>query len=94
MRVTVESRLSGAKAALTLKTTYEIVGNGEIAVAGLRGRGELPPLPRVGFQLQLPGTYDTPSGTAAARTRATADGRRARGSASTARGSRTSTSLT
>jgi beta-galactosidase len=60
VRVTVESRLSGAQAALSLKATYEIVSDGEVAVAGVFGaEGKLPPLPRVGFELQLPGGYDT-----------------------------------
>ncbi len=59
VRVTVETRLRGVKAALTLRTTYEVVGDGEIAVAGRFGaESEWPPLPRVGFQLQLPGSYD------------------------------------
>ena len=59
VRVTVGSRLAGTTAAVTLKTTYEIGGDGTVAVSGRFGvEGELPPLPRVGFQLQLPGSYD------------------------------------
>ena len=60
VRVTVGSRLAGTKGAVTLNTTYEIGSDGTIAVSGRFGaEGELPPLPRVGFQLQLPGSYDT-----------------------------------
>ncbi len=59
-RVVVESRISGTKAALSLKTVYDIDGNGTIDVVGrFESDGELPPLPRVGFQLQLPGSHDT-----------------------------------
>ena len=60
VRVSVESRLSGAKAALALLTTYDVGGDGTIRVSGVfRSDGELPPLPRVGYQVQLPGAFDT-----------------------------------
>jgi beta-galactosidase len=56
-RITVESRVEATKGALLVTTEYEVRGNGEIGVvAAFRREGELPPLPRVGFQLQLPGS--------------------------------------
>ena len=58
-RVTVESRLSGATAAVLVTTAYDVRADGEIAVsATFRREGELPPLPRVGFEVQLPGSLD------------------------------------
>jgi beta-galactosidase len=61
VRVVIEGRLSGKRAAaLNLKTVYDVQGDGTIAVAAsYDADGTLPPLPRVGFQLQLPGTFDT-----------------------------------
>jgi beta-galactosidase len=59
-RIVVESRLQGTKAAVALETVYDVSGDGRIGVTGtFEAAGGLPPLPRVGFQLQLPGTYDT-----------------------------------
>jgi beta-galactosidase len=60
VRVVVESRLSGKTAALDLRTAYEVHGDGVVEVrARFAAAAKLPPLPRVGFQLQLPGAYDT-----------------------------------
>jgi beta-galactosidase len=60
VRVVVEGRLAGKAATLGLKTTYEVDGLGRIRVdAAFAAEGNLPPLPRVGFQLQLPGALDT-----------------------------------
>jgi beta-galactosidase len=59
-RVIVASRLAGTRAAVTVTTTYEVASDGTIAVsAAFVTDGGLPPLPRVGFQLQVPGAYDT-----------------------------------
>jgi beta-galactosidase len=58
-RVRVPVRLSGTKAALNLTTTWEVASDGTIAAsAAFTAEGELPPLPRVGFQLQLPASHD------------------------------------
>jgi len=58
-RVTVERRLQGASAAMLLTTVYDVAGDGEIAIAAaFRAEGSFPPLPRVGFQVQLPGRFD------------------------------------
>jgi beta-galactosidase len=58
-RVTVESRLRGATAAVLVTTAYEVGGDGDVRVnAVFRREGDLPPLPRVGFQLQLPGEFN------------------------------------
>ncbi len=55
-RVRVPIRLTGTKAALGVTTTYDVGSDGTIAVsADFVAEGDLPPLPRVGFQLQLPG---------------------------------------
>jgi beta-galactosidase len=60
VRVVIESRLTGKSAAVDLKTVYDVDGSGAIRVAALfDAAGKLPPLPRVGFQLQLPGTHDS-----------------------------------
>ena len=59
VRVIIESRLVGKAAALRLKTTYDVDGLGQVRVdAVFAAEGKLPPLPRVGFQLQLPGSVD------------------------------------
>jgi beta-galactosidase len=59
VRVVVDGRLAGKAAALRLETTYEVDGLGRVRVdAAFAAEGTLPPLPRVGFQLQLPGTLD------------------------------------
>jgi beta-galactosidase len=59
VRVATRSRASGSQTALDLKTSYEVRQDGSVAVnAGFALDGALPPLPRVGFQLQLPGNYD------------------------------------
>jgi beta-galactosidase len=59
VRVKVESRASGTRAALDLQTSYDVSPDGVVAVTGkFAVDGALPPLPRVGFQVQLPGTYD------------------------------------
>jgi beta-galactosidase len=59
VRVVIESRLTGKAAALRLRTAYEVDGLGGIRVgAAFEADGTLPPLPRVGFQLQLPGSLD------------------------------------
>jgi beta-galactosidase len=58
-RVVIESRLSGPTTALKLVTAYLVASDGTIDVAAeFRAEGKLPPLPRVGFQLQLPGSQD------------------------------------
>ncbi len=58
-RVTLESRLSGTAAAVLVTTVYDVRGDGEITVsASFRCEGELPPLPRIGFEVQLPGSLD------------------------------------
>jgi beta-galactosidase len=60
VRVAIESRLTGKQAALNLKAVYDVTGDGVVQVAALfDADGKLPPLPRVGFQLQLPGTHGT-----------------------------------
>ncbi len=60
VRVTIDSRLQGSSAAILLTTVYDVGGDGQIAVAAtFRTEGALPPLPRVGFQVQLPGRLDT-----------------------------------
>jgi beta-galactosidase len=60
VRVIIESRLVGKAAALRLRTAYEVDGLGGIRVGAVfENEGKLPPLPRVGFQLQLPGTLGT-----------------------------------
>jgi beta-galactosidase len=57
--VKVESRASGTRAALDLQTSYDVSPDGVISVTGkFAVDGALPPLPRVGFQVQLPGTLD------------------------------------
>jgi beta-galactosidase len=59
VRVTLESRLQAAAAAVLVTTVYDVGGDGEIAVsATFRQEGTLPPLPRVGVQVQLPGRLD------------------------------------
>jgi beta-galactosidase len=59
VRVKVESRASGTRAALDLQTSYDVSPDGVISVTGkFAVDGALPPLPRVGFQVQLPGTLD------------------------------------
>ena len=59
VRVTGESRITGARAALDLHSSYEVASDGTVSVTGrFSADGALPPLPRVGFQLSLPGTYD------------------------------------
>jgi beta-galactosidase len=58
--VTVESRIQAAKGALSVSTAYLVDGSGEIEVrAAFEREGELPPLPRVGFQLQMPGAFSS-----------------------------------
>ena len=60
VRVVIESRLVGKAAALRLRTAYEVDGLGGIRVGAVfESEGKLPPLPRVGFQVQLPGTLST-----------------------------------
>jgi beta-galactosidase len=60
VQVATISRTSGSQAALDMKTSYEVRPDGSIAVnAGFALDGAMPPLPRVGFQLQLPGSFDT-----------------------------------
>ena len=57
VRVIVENRLEGTKAGMLVTTTYDVRSAGEIAVSAVfRRDGDLPPLPRVGFDLQLPGS--------------------------------------
>ena len=59
-RVSVPLRLTGTKAAVSVTTVYEVGSDGTIAVSALfAAEGELPPLPRVGFEVQLPGSRDT-----------------------------------
>ncbi len=51
---------SGKAAGLRLRTAYEVDGLGGIRVGAVfESEGKLPPLPRVGFQVQLPGTLGT-----------------------------------
>ena len=58
-RVTIASRLQAAAAAILLTTTYDVSGDGDISVAAtFRAEGTLPPLPRVGFQVQVPGRLE------------------------------------
>jgi beta-galactosidase len=60
VRVTTESRASGTAAALDLQTGYVVSPDGTVAVTGrFAADGAFPPLPRVGFQVQLPGSFDT-----------------------------------
>ena len=60
VRVVIESRLAGKAAGLRLRTAYEVDGLGGIRVGAVfESDGKLPPLPRVGFQVQLPGTLGT-----------------------------------
>jgi beta-galactosidase len=56
VRVLIDSRLQGTgAAAMNVATAYEIGSDGSIGVtANFQVDGELPPLPRVGFQVQLP----------------------------------------
>jgi beta-galactosidase len=58
VRVLIDSRLQGTgAAAMNVATAYEIGSDGSIGVtADFQVDGELPPLPRVGFQVQLPGS--------------------------------------
>jgi beta-galactosidase len=59
VRVVVESRLAGTSAGLELVTDYTFMGDGTVLVAAeFEADGALPPLPRVGFQVQLPGSLD------------------------------------
>jgi beta-galactosidase len=57
--VTIVSRVSGRDAALVLTTLYQVKSEGQLSVsADFVAEGQLPPLPRIGFQLQLPGSRD------------------------------------
>ena len=59
-RVSVPLRLTGTKAAVSVTTVYEVGSDGTIAVSALFvAESGLPPLPRVGFEVQLPGSQDT-----------------------------------
>ena len=57
VRVVVENRLEGTKAGMLVTTTYDVRSDGAISVSAVfRRDGDLPPLPRVGFDVQLPGS--------------------------------------
>jgi beta-galactosidase len=59
VRVIAVSRASGTRAALDLHTTYDVSPDGTVSVTGhFAVDGELPPLPRVGYLVLLPGKYD------------------------------------
>jgi beta-galactosidase len=58
-RVSVASELRGTAAAMVVTTRYDVEGDGEVAVASTFERPESwPPLPRIGFQVQLPADLD------------------------------------
>jgi len=60
VRVTAASRAAGIETAVDLLTRYTISPVGVVSVTGqFTLDGAMPPLPRVGFQVALPGAYDT-----------------------------------
>jgi beta-galactosidase len=59
IRVVIEGQLTGRRAPIGLRTVYDVAGDGAIDVTAAFETGDdLPPLPRVGFQLQLTGSHD------------------------------------
>lgn len=62
VRITVRSQLRapGHAAGFDVETAYTVLGSGDVLIdTALDPQGELPPLPRVGLQMVVPGRYNT-----------------------------------